>query len=39
MTTVSALAATLFFGGRHAPWPPNMRASATGWQATDLVHR
>lgn len=32
MTTVSALAATLFFGGWHAPWPLNMWASAnTGW--------
>ena len=32
MTTVSALAATLFFGGWHAPWPLNMWAGATsGW--------
>jgi NADH-quinone oxidoreductase subunit H len=32
MTTVSALAATLFFGGWHAPWPLNMWATAnTGW--------
>jgi NADH-quinone oxidoreductase subunit H len=28
MTTVSALAATLFFGGWHAPWPLNMWAGA-----------
>ncbi|MBO0866495.1 MAG: NADH-quinone oxidoreductase subunit NuoH, partial [Mycobacterium sp.] len=32
MTTVSALAATLFFGGWHAPWPLNMWAGAnSGW--------
>jgi NADH-quinone oxidoreductase subunit H len=32
MTTVSALAATLFFGGWHAPWPVNMWAGAnSGW--------
>ena len=32
MTTVSALAATMFFGGWHAPWPINMWAAAnTGW--------
>ncbi|HZE17054.1 MAG TPA: NADH-quinone oxidoreductase subunit H, partial [Mycobacterium sp.] len=32
MTTVSALAATLFFGGWHAPWPLNMWHGAnTGW--------
>ncbi|BBX95284.1 NADH-quinone oxidoreductase subunit NuoH [Mycobacterium lacus] len=32
MTTVSALAATMFFGGWHAPWPLNMWAAAnTGW--------
>jgi NADH-quinone oxidoreductase subunit H len=32
MTTVSALAATMFFGGWHAPWPMNMWATAnTGW--------
>jgi NADH-quinone oxidoreductase subunit H len=32
MTTVSALAATLFFGGWHAPWPLNMWPGAnTGW--------
>jgi NADH-quinone oxidoreductase subunit H len=32
MTTVSALAATMFFGGWHAPWPLNMWAGAnTGW--------
>src|SRR6202142_1315896 len=32
MTTVSALAATLFMGGWHAPWPLNMWAGAnTGW--------
>jgi NADH-quinone oxidoreductase subunit H len=32
MTTVSALAATLFFGGWHAPWPLNMWASTnSGW--------
>jgi NADH-quinone oxidoreductase subunit H len=32
MTTVSALAATLFLGGWHAPWPLNMWAGAnTGW--------
>jgi NADH-quinone oxidoreductase subunit H len=32
MTTVSALAATLFLGGWHAPWPFNMWAGAnTGW--------
>ncbi len=28
MTTVSALAATLFLGGWHAPWPLNMWAGA-----------
>ena len=32
MTTVSALAATLFLGGWHAPWPLNMWPGAnTGW--------
>jgi NADH-quinone oxidoreductase subunit H len=32
MTTVSALAATLFFGGWHAPWPLNMWGGAnSGW--------
>ncbi|BBU20782.1 NADH-quinone oxidoreductase subunit NuoH [Mycobacterium xenopi] len=32
MTTVSALAATLFFGGWHAPWPLNLWAGANaGW--------
>jgi NADH-quinone oxidoreductase subunit H len=32
MTTVSALAATLFFGGWHAPWPLNMWDGANdGW--------
>src|SRR6202012_3782121 len=32
MTTVSALAATLFMGGWHAPWPLNMWAGANaGW--------
>jgi NADH-quinone oxidoreductase subunit H len=32
MTTVSALAATLFLGGWHAPWPLNMWDGAnTGW--------
>jgi NADH-quinone oxidoreductase subunit H len=32
MTTVSALAATLFLGGWHAPWPLNMWAGAnSGW--------
>ncbi|MGH3556303.1 MAG: NADH-quinone oxidoreductase subunit NuoH [Mycobacterium sp.] len=32
MTTVSALAVTLFFGGWHAPWPINMWAGANqGW--------
>jgi NADH-quinone oxidoreductase subunit H len=32
MTTVSALAATMFFGGWHAPWPLNMWSGAnTGW--------
>jgi NADH-quinone oxidoreductase subunit H len=32
MTTVSALAATLFFGGWHAPWPLNMWSGAnSGW--------
>jgi NADH-quinone oxidoreductase subunit H len=32
MTTVSALAVTLFMGGWHAPWPFNMWAGAnTGW--------
>ncbi|MGV7887069.1 NADH-quinone oxidoreductase subunit H, partial [Mycobacterium kansasii] len=32
MTTVSALATTLFLGGWHAPWPINMWDSAnTGW--------
>lgn len=32
MTTVSALAVTLFFGGWHAPWPFNMWAGAgQGW--------
>ena len=32
MTTVSALAATLFLGGWHAPWPLNMWSGAnTGW--------
>ena len=32
MTTVSALAATLFLGGWHAPWPINMWDGAnTGW--------
>ncbi|MGH3957775.1 NADH-quinone oxidoreductase subunit NuoH [Mycobacterium sp.] len=29
MTTVSALAVTLFFGGWHAPWPINMWAGAS----------
>ena len=34
MTTVSALAATLFLGGWHAPWPINMWDGAnTGWWA------
>jgi NADH-quinone oxidoreductase subunit H len=32
MTTVSALAATLFFGGWRAPWPLNLWAGAnSGW--------
>lgn len=32
MTTVSALAVTLFLGGWHAPWPINMWAGANlGW--------
>jgi NADH-quinone oxidoreductase subunit H len=32
MTTVSALAATMFLGGWHAPWPLNMWNGAnTGW--------
>lgn len=32
MTTVSALATTLFFGGWHAPWPINIWDGAnTGW--------
>jgi NADH-quinone oxidoreductase subunit H len=32
MTTVSALAATMFLGGWHAPWPINMWDGAnTGW--------
>lgn len=32
MTTVSALAVTLFFGGWHAPWPFNMWEGANlGW--------
>ncbi|MBV9088925.1 MAG: NADH-quinone oxidoreductase subunit NuoH [Mycobacteriaceae bacterium] len=32
MTTVSALATTLFLGGWHAPWPFNMIGGAnTGW--------
>ncbi len=32
MTTVSALAATMFFGGWHAPWPLNTWDGAnTGW--------
>ncbi|MDT5173182.1 MAG: NADH-quinone oxidoreductase subunit [Mycobacterium sp.] len=32
MTTVSALAATMFLGGWHAPWPLNMWDGAnTGW--------
>lgn len=32
MMTVSSLAAALFFGGWHAPWPLNMWAGAdTGW--------
>src|ERR1700758_613914 len=32
MTTVSALAATMFLGGWHAPWPLNMWSGAnTGW--------
>lgn len=32
MTTVSALAATLFLGGWHAPWPLNMWPGAnSGW--------
>lgn len=32
MTTVSGLAATLFLGGWHAPWPFNMWAGAnSGW--------
>ena len=32
MTTVSALATTMFLGGWHAPWPLNMWAGAnTGW--------
>ncbi len=32
MTTVSALAATLFLGGWHAPWPLNMWDGAnSGW--------
>jgi NADH-quinone oxidoreductase subunit H len=32
MTTVSALATTLFLGGWHAPWPINMWDGAnTGW--------
>ncbi|WP_418303062.1 NADH-quinone oxidoreductase subunit NuoH [Mycobacterium intracellulare] len=32
MTTVSALATTLFLGGWHAPWPINMWEGAnTGW--------
>jgi NADH-quinone oxidoreductase subunit H len=32
MTTVSALAATMFFGGWHAPWPISLVGGAnTGW--------
>lgn len=32
MTTVSALAATMFLGGWHAPWPINLWEGAnTGW--------
>lgn len=32
MATVSALAATLFFGGWHAPWPLSMLAATnSGW--------
>ncbi len=32
MTTVSALATTMFLGGWHAPWPVNMIEGAnTGW--------
>jgi len=32
MMTVSSLAATMFFGGWHAPWPLNMWAGANaGW--------
>ncbi|HWY00886.1 MAG TPA: NADH-quinone oxidoreductase subunit NuoH [Mycobacterium sp.] len=32
MMTVSSLAAAMFFGGWHAPWPINMWAGAnTGW--------
>ncbi|MGA9358602.1 MAG: NADH-quinone oxidoreductase subunit NuoH [Mycobacterium sp.] len=32
MMTVSSLAAVMFFGGWHAPWPINMWAGAnTGW--------
>lgn len=32
VTTVSALAVTMFFGGWHAPWPFNMWAGANqGW--------
>ena len=32
MTTVSALATTMFLGGWHAPWPINMwEPSNTGW--------
>jgi NADH-quinone oxidoreductase subunit H len=32
MTTVSALATTMFLGGWHAPWPINMWDGAnTGW--------
>jgi NADH-quinone oxidoreductase subunit H len=32
MMTVSSLAAAMFFGGWHAPWPLNMWAGAnTGW--------
>ena len=32
MTTVSALATTMFLGGWHAPWPINMWEGAnTGW--------
>ncbi len=34
MTTVSALAATMFLGGWHAPWPfPALGLADTGWWA------